>query len=1423
MKKSLMALATWGAATVAAGAADSYYHAFATNGSVFSVATARQTSYPSGVAEPVFWLDCSQTNGWEFSDGEVTKVTSRVGDRYLTATGTRPFTKFNGNVMNKPLWTEDAAVGGVLDFGSQGSGRGMFFNPWTPADAPEGCLASNILKNIRTVISVIDTSGGGGFFLGGGGGEVGKTGFGWHRGGSPDDPSDPLLYSHALFNSHAFEYARRSRYWIDGVPNDPQYAGFSGGWAVTALEPEPGTTLPFGDAWGLGINDARGSGVKRSGGFKVAELLIYDTILSRAETEAVCAYLNGKWLKRERRGRDGRAGLAWLSAQVDGHLTDVSTEIEVAAGDTLVTDVIQGGRAVPGTTPRIVKTGPGAITFPNAANYNGVVELKEGSIRFETPETAATTFPAGLVAHFDTSVDGTLETVLENGTNFVTRWTSVEAGAYRGQTYSLVPVSATRRPFLAANSPFGDGRPVVDFGAYKIDNGRCFIPSIDGATKTSLYASTLIAVVDRRPGNLANIANNSFAGALAAYGSVRTSWFGDGYELVGGGSLSVSQTDGPSYVNGVRHDPTNGVYHGGYSVVAKVAPVNRYPVDRVGAPLSAASISTAGGGFRMVEALFFNRHLTDREVHDISDRLSVKWFGRHADAYRTGSRGYPDIQKLRVAGDEVVVNVEAGAVARIGTVSFVGGNRLVKDGDGTLEVESFAEGAPVEDLVVVRRGKVSVVGMPDMGDEIAVPAAGPSLHLDATDTNRMTFVDRGGERCISKWYDENFRDAAFQANTERLPFLNEENTQNGHPVVDFGGFGADEGRFLSFGRSYESVRAAYVVWMQTTETGYPSVLCASWSNDDAKNNGFFDFARNSTAPGGIYFDTTHAACKMVANGDLYTNGVKAAVSTCCPPMNEFRLVEIHTTGGAHVSGLGGDRSGNPSFNKSLGGCRIGEVLLYERELSEREKVATRNYLMRKWFGVEPDPSDFPEKPAVEDFGGVGELSAPAGETNAVDVAESFSAGRITGAGTLVKEGAGTLTVADVSDFGGTLSVEDGVLALTGAPPDESAALVADGRILHMDASEGLSTATNETGAITVESWRSLLDDGWEAVPFGSGKSAPVPPEVFARSLAGRDIVEMRSGKKQALRLRKDGVYATLGNIHSVFWVIGSQEGGGWLLGGGTNAINGTLYTFHRGGGGGRNAAEVSDGLLNSSHSYEPLRKQASWYLNGGKVANPALTGLSGGWDILSMTIPAATEDKYNYVNIGGFAHDGRCYAQGGSYDATMGNQRLAEVVIYDRELSAAERTENERYLRRKWRLGVRGAVENDATLVLGADATLDCGGVSQYFAAVAGTGTVSNGTFEVGRIIVDAAVGDVLDVQGAFAVPAGLVVEVRNLPAAGAAVPVLRAASLDGRENLASATVVGEDGASLPGGYRLFFRRGVLLAAIPAGFQVIVR
>jgi hypothetical protein len=77
----------------------------------------------------------------------------------------------------------------------------------------------------------------------------------------------------------------------------------------------------------------------------------------------------------------------------------------------------------------------------------------------------------------------------------------------------------------------------------------------------------------------------------------------------------------------------------------------------------------------------------------------------------------------------------------------------------------------------------------------------------------------------------------------------------------------------------------------------------------------------------------------------------------------FQLSEIYPNGSVHVSSLCG-YSGSDRFH---GGAKIAEVILYERELTEREKVSTRNYLMGKWFNREPQP--LPEETAASPIAG----------------------------------------------------------------------------------------------------------------------------------------------------------------------------------------------------------------------------------------------------------------------------------------------------------------------------------------------------------------------------------------------------------------------------------------------------------------------
>ena len=55
---------------------------------VFTAQTLKQVAFPNEAGTPIFWLDCSDTNGWSFTaDGGVLRIPSKVSgsSRYLTS------------------------------------------------------------------------------------------------------------------------------------------------------------------------------------------------------------------------------------------------------------------------------------------------------------------------------------------------------------------------------------------------------------------------------------------------------------------------------------------------------------------------------------------------------------------------------------------------------------------------------------------------------------------------------------------------------------------------------------------------------------------------------------------------------------------------------------------------------------------------------------------------------------------------------------------------------------------------------------------------------------------------------------------------------------------------------------------------------------------------------------------------------------------------------------------------------------------------------------------------------------------------------------------------------------------------------------------------------------------------------------------
>ena len=98
----------------------------------------------------------------------------------------------------------------------------------------------------------------------------------------------------------------------------------------------------------------------------------------------------------------------------------------------------------------------------------------------------------------------------------------------------------------------------------------------------------------------------------------------------------------------------------------------------------------------------------------------------------------------------------------------------------------------------------------------------------------------------------------------------------------------------------------------------------------------------------------HDASGYVTSGQTYVNGVRQNYpalinSTSSMPTNlhnGFNLVEVLTSGAVQAD----------SFNKDRGNTHAGnqyqaEVILYDRQLTEQERVQVEQYLMSKWFAA----------------------------------------------------------------------------------------------------------------------------------------------------------------------------------------------------------------------------------------------------------------------------------------------------------------------------------------------------------------------------------------------------------------------------------------------------------------------------------------
>ena len=1337
--------------------------------------------YPDAVVLPVFWLDARSCDGWVIDGTDIITIPSRVGTRSLTLNYEGgDWGGWGGSQDIKPLspsYAYDADLkASVVDFGEIGSRKGLVFS------AENG---SNEMTGIGTVIAVYGSQQGGGFFMGGGYGARG--GYGWHRGTGVALATGAFEYDAPLFAGAAYDCLTAAAVRHDGLLTAGKSVGMSGGWEIVSVMPSAAAA----QATGIGLGDTRNWNYEvRSGGMKIAELLIYNKTLAVSDVEKVEAYLRSKWFGEAVRGHRGGTEIGRMRIY-DGTVETVS----VPDGETLSIGELRGR-----DTETLVKSGGGTLRLGNAENFGGTVELSGGTLDFSGKAIpAASELPRGLYLRFDASDEDTITVAERDGVNYVIGWSSLAGGTYNGQRIGLAASTDVGCPVLEKDA-LGPGLNALDFGetAEAGAGGGLLAFDMGGSPITLPNIHTIIAVMNVKHGG------GYILGASEYWRAGGGKEFADGFIDPGrvlSSSPLITAEDVHIWLDGIRAPPSansgrSGFRHPGWHIFA----------GQTGTGCSAkffgARYDGYSGGAKYAEVLIWNRTLSDDEILWATSYLSAKWFGRRTPGFAAPAKPErPDLQKVRVSSS-AAISVGGCDVVRVGALEL--GAPMAKRGSGTLEIGRMDAVASL----AVESGRVDFAG-PEAPVADAAIAPGSAMHLDASLSASLHLVETD-RKYVKSWTDASGLGGVRQKAEPYRPWLNETDLCNGLPTVDFGTFGersASGGRYLDFCRSLDNVRHAFIVWGAHEGGGFLLGTSTDTAVGDEGNSGIIDLCRQENA-GGLVLDNVNT--EAVRNGRIFIDGVVFPWNGT--PEAKYQLLEYHPASGVRVSGLCLDRY----ISVRYGGARIGEAIFYERELNEAEIVATRNYLSAKWFGRSAEPVPIVTSPTNV----VGMMTVASNIVISVDA--PLQVQELVGAGQFTKIGSAMLSVDDISSFSGKVTVVNGTLRLSMRATSDTGSLVADGRILHVDASAGLVCETNQSGVVYVREWKSVLGDGWTCVAHGVNGVYPTLMSAesgnrpgFAGAARNMPAVDMLDGAANAqyFTFTKNGTQTELDGIRTVFWVIGSQRGGGWMMGGGT--INGSThhaYLWHRGGDGtGQNAA---DPLLNGT--YGDSVGLGVWRKNGISI-NPKTEGLSGGWDILSLVThgdePASAD---------GFAFDGRVLDGMSAVAVRDGSQRLGEVIVYNRKLTSAEVVATEKYLAQKW--GMAQGVSS-AIVELSDETFLDCGGVEQHFGTLAGTGFVTNGVLSVDRIICNPSFGGAPKVE-AFAVPERLIVDFGDSMLSETelvkGVEVLRAGAFTGLENLRKAVFVGT---SIPreGSMTLVARKGRLVAKARMAFSLLIR
>lgn len=599
----------------------------------------------------------------------------------------------------------------------------------------------------------------------------------------------------------------------------------------------------------------------------------------------------------------------------------------------------------------------GALDVRNSPGGESYLRVRNGTVKLHgRPGGDAPALVAGAALRLDASAADTLVTVEEDGRTRVTRWNDADGRP----VFASAPTSGkVGRPTMAADA--ATGRPVVDFGKYAdSDTGGGVDDPVFGQTASMSLSQRLsdvrelfVVFRDKEGGTT----HPQFVGCTLREEERM-------YLRVGGGKLFCNDhfcqmplRAGEVRVND-RAEPADAPDDYTRRLVVASAGLNaNFPDTAPVQWIAGAGTDRRNGGLQIAEIVLYTNALTTAQRRQNNAALMRKWLpAAEATPWDYGAVWFD--------ATNAVLDVAEGVVSVRELILPGSTCRVVKRGPGTLVLNRVTPNASSV-RIEVEDGDVRFVD-PVEKAEAPQPAADPFCWFDATAAGSFTATEDGAS--IEKWNDRrdgtnHYGQALALARPNVMsPLTNSTKAYLAHPTFDAAaadGRGmVDLGTYVHGSGALSTPGDTSSLWLYKDgkkQESYNSDMREGWlvyfkTHDDAatvSSQGYPTF----TGPGGFSKNcfVREAYCHSRTIGGYWRYDGRTVDPTDCPnTAQEVHVVSFRLAHKLGINAFGNDRG---SEKWQLGGVKIGEVLYYDRLLTDQERRDTEAYLLRKWKGA----------------------------------------------------------------------------------------------------------------------------------------------------------------------------------------------------------------------------------------------------------------------------------------------------------------------------------------------------------------------------------------------------------------------------------------------------------------------------------------